>query len=116
MKKLLKLVVILLLIAIVIIALISRFTGTGIRVSDGRYLGYSGKTKEWLFIEYQNILVRQDGPYVLNDSGKDTALTIESSEQAINKVSTETVSNEVIVTTKNSVYRSSKAILPSFTA
>ena len=70
MKKVLVYTLSFILITITVLALFSRFIGAGIRVSDGKYLGYSTKTSEWLFLEYQNIPVGNDGPYVFNKGGK----------------------------------------------
>jgi hypothetical protein len=65
-------------IVIVCIALFSRSTGTGIKARDGLYLGYSytEKQSEWLFLEYQNVPVVKDVPYVINENDIHYALYI----------------------------------------
>lgn len=89
------------LILVISLAGFSWFSGTGIRITDGRYLGYSQSTDEWLFIEYQNKLVKHDGPYVFVDSNKPLALRVESTEQSINKVTQSPVHGELLVTVDN---------------
>lgn len=76
MKKALIILCSLILIICLSAALFSRFLGIGIRVSDGSYLGYSEKTSEWLFLEYQNVPVRHDGPYVFNGGDNRYALDV----------------------------------------
>ncbi len=79
----------------------SWYSGTGIRITDGRYLGYSKSTDEWLFIEYQNKLVKHDGPYVFVDSNKPLALRVASTEQSINNVTKSPAHGELLVTVDN---------------
>ncbi|MFT4683933.1 MAG: hypothetical protein ACI9M9_001132 [Flavobacteriaceae bacterium] len=65
-------------IVIVCIASFSRSTGTGIKARDGLYLDYSytEKKSEWLFLEYQNVPVGKDVPYVINENDIHYALYI----------------------------------------
>jgi len=109
---------------ILFFALLSRFSGAGIRVSDGSLLGYSSKTSEWLYFSYPNIRVKNDGPYVFTNGNNYSALKVESTEQVHNKVERYTVKNEVRVTVDNeletqfdvplkNVYPRSELSLPS---
>jgi hypothetical protein len=98
LKKIVKIFCAFLLIAIVSIALISRVTGIGIKAPDGRYLGYSN---EWLFLDYQNIPVRQDGPYVLTENDTRYALYINGDGKATSEVLRQDVTNEVEVIADN---------------
>lgn len=93
-----KLLCAFLLIVIASIALISRVTGIGIKAPDGRYLGYSN---EWLFLDYQNIPVRQDGPYVLTENDTRYALYINGDGKAPSEVLRQDVTNEVEVIADN---------------
>lgn len=86
MKKFLYIVTTVIITLIISLALVSRLSGTGIRVSDGRYLGYSESTDEWLFIEYQNNIVMRDGPYVFIDSNDLLALSVASTAQVVNNI------------------------------
>jgi hypothetical protein len=97
-KKIMKLLCAFLLIAIVSIALISRVTGIGIKAPDGRYLGYSN---EWLFLDYQNIPVRQDGPYVLTENDTRYALYINGDGKAPSELLRQDITNEVEVIADN---------------
>jgi hypothetical protein len=99
-KKIVKLFCAFLLIVIASIALISRVTGIGIKAPDGRYLGYSN---EWLFLDYQNIPVRQNGPYVLNENDTRYALYINGDGKAPSEVLQQEVTNEVEVIVDNDV-------------
>jgi hypothetical protein len=98
LKKIVKIFCAFLLIAIVSIALISRVTGIGIKAPDGRYLGYSN---EWLFLDYQNIPVRQDGPYVLTENDTRYALYINGDGKATSEVLRQDITNEVEVIADN---------------
>ena len=101
LKKFLYIVVTVFLTLFISLTLISRFSGTGIRITDGRYLGYSQSTDEWLFIEYQNNLVNHDGPYVLIDSNAPLALRVESTAKKVNNVTKLPVRGELQVTVDN---------------
>ena len=101
MKKFLYIVTTVVLILFISLAGFSWYSGTGIRITDGRYLGYSKSTDEWLFIEYQNKLVKHDGPYVFVDSNKPLALRVASTEQSINNVTKSPVHGELLVTVDN---------------
>ncbi|MEO9871610.1 metallophosphoesterase [Ekhidna sp.] len=101
MKKLLFAIASILLIAIISVALISRVKGVGIRVADGRYLGYSGATSEWLFLGYPNIPVRRDGPYVLNEGASRFALYIHGDGNMPSKALKKDVTNEIEVIVDN---------------
>ncbi|WP_144395633.1 metallophosphoesterase [Pleionea sediminis] len=96
-----KITVLLTLIFFISLVVISRFSGVGIRVSDGSYLGYSASTDEWLIFEYQNIPVMHDGPYVFVESSKLLALRVESFKQTINKVTRSPVDGDLLVTVDN---------------
>ena len=102
-KKIVKIFCAFLFIVIASIALFARVTGTGIRAPDGRYLGYSysEKESEWLFLEYQNVPVRQDGPYVINDNNTPYAIYINGDGKAASKVLRKEVTNEVKVKVDN---------------
>lgn len=101
LKKFLYIVTTVILILFISLAVVSRYSGTGIRVTDGRYLGYSESTDEWLFIGYQNKRVEHDGPYVFVNSNKPLALRVESNEQSINNVTKSPVHGELLVTVDN---------------
>lgn len=101
MKKFLYIVATAVVALIISLALISRFSETGIRITDGRYLGYSKSTDEWLFIEYQNKLVKHDGPYVFINSNVPLALRVESTAQVVNNVTKSPVRGELRVTVDN---------------
>lgn len=101
MKKFLYIAATIIIILFISLCLISRFNGSGIRITDGRYLGYSQSTDEWLFIEYQNKLVKHDGPYVFIDSNDHLALRVESTAQAVNNVTKTPVRDELQVTVDN---------------
>lgn len=101
MKKFLYIVTTVIITLIISLALVSRLSGTGIRVSDGRYLGYSESTDEWLFIEYQNNIVKRDGPYVFIDSNELLAISVESTAQVVNNVTKSPVQGELVVTADN---------------
>jgi hypothetical protein len=47
---------------------------------------YSERESEWLFLEYQNVPVRQDGPYVMNDNNTRYAIYINGDGKAASKV------------------------------
>jgi len=98
LKKIVKLFCAFLLIVIASIALLSRITGIGIKAPDGCYLGYSN---EWLFLDYQNIPVRQDGPYVLTENDTRYALYINGDGKAPSEVLRQDVTNEVEVIVDN---------------
>jgi len=101
MKKLLKIIGVLLFVAILSIVLLSRVYGVGIRIHDGRYLGYSGTTSEWLLLQYQNIPVRQDGPYVFNGDDGRYALTIRGDGKTPSKTYRNNITSEIEVTADN---------------
>lgn|GEM_PF-4471044 len=101
MKKRFFIVISVLVLLILFFALLIRFSGAGIRVSDGSLLGYSAKTNEWLYFSYPNIRVENDGPYVFINGNTYSALKVESTEQVHNKVERYTVKNEVRVTVDN---------------
>jgi hypothetical protein len=98
LKKIVKIFCAFLLIVIASIALISRVTGIGIKAPDGRYLGYSN---EWLFLDYQNIPVRQDGPYVLTENDTRYALYINGDGKAPSEVLRQNVTNKIEVIADN---------------
>ncbi|WP_436515578.1 metallophosphoesterase [Ekhidna sp. To15] len=83
------------------LALTSRIKGVGIRVPDGRYLGYSNATSEWLFLEFPNIPVRHDGPYVLNEDNGRYAIYINGDGTNPSKAIQEKVKNRIEVRVDN---------------
>ena len=97
MKKWLLALGSLLLVALTVIALFSRIYGVGIRIHDGRFLGYSAETKEWLLLRHQNVPVRQDGPYVFNAEGQRYALSVRGDGTTPSEVVRADVSDEVEV-------------------
>lgn len=101
LKKYLALTFLSFIFLFLLLLLFSWLSGSGIRISDGRYLGYSSSTDEMLFIEYQNTLVKQDGPYVITKGEKHLAINITSTEQQINQVTTTQVQDQVVVTADN---------------
>lgn len=99
LKKIAKIFCAFLLISIVSIALIIRFTGIGIKAPDGRSLGY---TSEWLFLDYENVPVSQDGPYVLTENDTRYALYINGDGKTTpNKLLRKEVTNEFEVIVDN---------------
>ncbi|WP_229333569.1 metallophosphoesterase [Glaciecola sp. MH2013] len=70
-------------------------------MSDGKYLGYSANTHEWLFLEYQNIPVTHDGPYVFKIEGNRVANYISGDKISPAKLSRIKVKDRVSVTVDN---------------
>jgi len=101
LKKVIKIFCVVVLLAIIGIAIFSRVRGIRIKVADGRYLGYSAKESEWLFLEYQNIRVNHDGPYVIHKNDKNYAIYINGDGIAPSKLLQKEVVNEVEVTVDN---------------
>jgi len=91
----------LLLLIILSLCFLSWYTGSGIRISDGRYLGYSAKTNEWLLLEYQNIPVLHDGPYVFKSNGNRFADYISGDKISPAKLSRIDVKDSVSVIVDN---------------
>ncbi|WP_343842798.1 metallophosphoesterase [Bowmanella denitrificans] len=98
MKKLLVVLGVVLLLIILGIVLFSRFSGTGIRLTDGRYVGYSEITNEWLLMEYQNVPIGLDGPYVFEQDNAYFALTLASDIHGQNSVEKQALTHQVQVT------------------
>lgn len=99
LKKIIKIFCAFLLISIVSIALITRFTGITIKAPDGRFLGYAS---EWLFLEYPNVPVSQDGPYILNDTDTSYAIYVNGDGKTTpNKLLRKEVTNEFEVIVDN---------------
>lgn len=101
MKKLPIYLFNLLLLIILSLCFLSWYTGSGIRISDGRYLGYSAKTNEWLLLEYQNIPVLHDGPYVFKSNGNRFADYISGDKISPAKLSRIDVKDSVSVIVDN---------------
>lgn len=101
LKKLLLIFSGFLLFVIVSVTLFSRFTGVGIRVPDGRYFGYSGETTEWLFLQYENIPVHHDGPYIFNRDDSRYAVYISGNGTASSEAARHEVTKEIKVTVDN---------------
>lgn len=80
---------------------LSWYTDSGIRISDGKYLGYSTETNEWLMFEYPNIAVLHDGPYVFRNSGSRFANYITGDNNSPAKFSRVDIKNTVSVTVDN---------------
>lgn len=91
----------LLLLLFLSLCFLSWYTGSGIRLSDGKYLGYSEKTNEWLLVEYQNIPVLHDGPYVFRNNGNRFAHYISGDSKSPAKVSRVDIKNTVSVSVDN---------------
>ena len=100
LKKIFLIIITVILILVTTLAGLTRVY-SGIRFTDGLFLGYSKSTNEWLFFEYQNRLVKHDGPYVFVDSDKPLALRVQSTPQSINKVTKAPVLGELLVTVDN---------------
>jgi len=124
LKKLLKIVTGVFIAMIVFIVLYSRFTGIGIKVADGRYLGYSEQGEEWLFLEYKNIPVRRDGPYVITKNNERLAIYINGDGSTPSKMLQKVVTNDIKVSVDNDAntqflvplrrnYQRSKLTIPS---
>lgn len=101
MKKLSIYLFGLLLLIILSLCFLSWYTGKGIRVSDGKYIGYSAKTNEWLLFEYQNIPVLHDGPYVFRNIDKRFANYISGDNISPAKLSRIDIKDTVSVTVDN---------------
>ncbi|MCH2055068.1 MAG: metallophosphoesterase [Thalassotalea sp.] len=101
MKKLSIYLLGLLLLFVLSLCFLSWHTGSGIRFSDGRYLGYSPNTNEWLMFEYQNIPVLHDGPYVFRNKGNQFANYITGDKNSPAKLSRVDIKNTVSVTVDN---------------
>ncbi|MFK8012236.1 MAG: metallophosphoesterase [Marinicellaceae bacterium] len=86
MKKIILILLSLILIMVSASAVFSRIYGVGIRVTDGRYLGYSQTTNEWLLLQYQNIKVDQDGPYIFKQDGKRHGISIQDGNKLSVKI------------------------------
>lgn len=82
---------------------LSWYTGAGIRFSDGKYLGFSAETNEWLWLQYQNIPVLNDGPYVFRVDGSRFATYIYSDNHSDTQLSRVDVENKVSVTVDNAL-------------
>lgn len=91
----------LLLLVILSLFFLSWYTGSGIRISDGKYIGYSPSTNEWLLFEYQNIPVSHDGPYVFRNNGNRFADYISGDKVSAAKLSRVNIKNSVSVTVDN---------------
>lgn len=91
----------LLLLATLSLGSLSWYSGSGIRFSDGKYLGYSVKNNEWLLFEYQNITVLHDGPYVFQKNGNRFAYYISGDMNSPAKLSHVDIKNTVSVTVEN---------------
>lgn len=86
---------------VVSLAVLSRVYGSGIRISDGRYLGYSPTGQEWLFLQYQNTPVVHDGPYVLTNNNQRVAHYVSGDGKNASTHSKVLVSDNVQVTVDN---------------
>ena len=104
MKKITIFAFSILLIFVCSIALYSFSSGKGIRISDGRYFGYSASTQEWLFFDYQNMRVMQDGPYVFKNGEQHTAINITSNQTFSNKLTQTDISSHVEVVVDNDAH------------
>ena len=96
------------LLSLIILSLcfLSWYTGSGIRFSDGKYLGYSVKTNEWLLAEYQNFPVLHDGPYVFASNGNRFADYVSGDNNSPAKLTRIDIKNTVSVTVDNELQTS----------
>jgi hypothetical protein len=101
LKKLSTYVFALLSIIILSLCFISWYAGMGIRISNGKYLGFSAETDEWLLLAYQNFPVPQDGPYVFNHDGNRSAVYISGNANSPASISRIEVKDSVKVTVDN---------------
>ncbi|MDP2562217.1 metallophosphoesterase [Psychrobium sp. 1_MG-2023] len=101
MKKALLSFFSLLLLLIISVSLFSRYSGLGIRVYDGKYIGYSPQTHEWLFVEYQNVPLVHDGPYVFNQGDKRFAWYVTGDGDGDTTATKIAVADKVDVTVEN---------------
>ena len=60
-----------------------RFTGVAISNADGRVLGYSSHTGEWLAMEYPAYPASIDGPYVFDHDGQRQQLRLRRSPKGV---------------------------------
>ena len=99
LKKILKISgVFILLVIILIIVFTCVFP---VRIADGRLLGYSGNDGEYLFLQYQNIPVRHDGPYLLEENNIRRALYVNGDDRAPSELTEKEVKNSIEVTVDN---------------
>lgn len=96
-KRLLIALLCLTLVLVLAVVILSRATGTGIRTHDGRFLGYSADTAEWLLLDYQNVPVREDGPYVFGQGEGRYGLRVTGDGQSPSSLSREEVEGSVQV-------------------
>jgi hypothetical protein len=67
-RSLRRLLLVALLLGIALLG-VSRFGGLVLRNADGRVLGYSAATQEWLALQYPDLPAAIDGPYVHGTAG-----------------------------------------------
>jgi len=91
LKTLFRLAALLVLIALVSAAALTRLTGAVIKNAEGKRIGYSQATHEWLFLEYPGVRPCRDGPYVFRDGKRRTALRLDRrhAEDAVEAITAE---------------------------
>lgn len=75
----------------------SRMTGQGIRLFDGRFLGYNKLTEQWLFLEFQSSAGYTDGPYVFIEPGGRVEITLQGDGKSEAKVHRQDVKHSINV-------------------
>ena len=97
LKKLFIISVTLFTLSVIALAVITRVYGIGIKLSDGRYVGYSTAGEYWLFAKYRNFPVKQDGPYLFWKDGIPSAMYVEGDGMSTSQLVERSVTDEVLV-------------------
>lgn len=101
MRKFFKwfLVVSLSLFVLLVVALLTmtRMTGQGIRIFDGRFVGYNKHTEQWLFMDFPAAVGRIDGPYVLVEPQGRVAMNLVGDGKSVASVHKNAVASSVDV-------------------
>lgn len=108
LKKILKISSIFMLLAIITIIILTWFFP--VRIADGRLLGYSGNEGEYLFFQYQNIPVRNDGPYLLKENNVLKALYVNGDGVSPSKLLQQRIKNNIEISVDNNI--KTKFIVP----
>ena len=123
LKKILKIITALILLTIISIVVFTCFFP--VRIADGRILGYSKNEGEYLFLQYQNIPVHHDGPYLLdNNNNKRSALYVNGDGITPSKFLQKEIENSIEIFVDNNAetkfivplrknYKRSKLIIPN---
>jgi hypothetical protein len=83
-------------IAIVAPLAATRFGGLLIVNADGRALGYSSATDEWLAMEYPFVAGRVDGPYVREENGKRLSLRLQRNADGVIEARREMLDDDTV--------------------